>query len=712
MHTATIVTTVQLIDAMSPALGVIQNAQALVAQGFLKIRDAADRAFDTSAAAAFQAKLDGIAASLERVAQQADLSAAESSYERLAALAGELERRLNRIGGQSGGSGGDSDGDSDGGSGGDSGGDSGGGSGGGSGEGGQDGAAKQWDTLKKNAEKIGGIIKKTTELADQTARTNAYIAQMNDGLQTADQLQGMLFTAAQNSATAYSEVVKTAGALSASAGGAFSSNQEAVVFTELMNKQFVAGGTDQQDQAAVMGKLTNAMGAGVIKADMFSELEARIPQIGTLLSNAFGIGQAELDKLVASGGLTAELFKNAMLASSDEINAQFGGTPITWARVWTAATDELLMALQPVLGAISGLAQHAEILIPVIFGVVAAFQAYTILSSIMEAKSWLASGAFKDLFAALKSNPILMIATAIGIVITLIYAWIQSVGGIQVAWLMVKNVLLSVWGVIKIAFFTGVFWVMNLMDKMALKWLTMAVNLQNTAGDMKANILMILQGMINGAIDIINKFIGALNKIPGVSIDTIQHVTFGTEEMLKNEAEKQKRNELLNAAAEEAENRRAERERTLDKMKAEELINAAKRQSEIEAARNQANANAQANSYLPSGIDLKGQGGNGANGSGNGPGDLEDPYGEVLETIADNTAASADSLDLNNEELEWMRDLAEQEAINRFTTTEIRVDMGGVTQNVASYLDAETLTHRMVEAINSGTAMGVEGVYA
>ena len=84
----------------------------------------------------------------------------------------------------------------------------------------------------------------------------------------------------------------------------------------------------------------------------------------------------------------------------------------------------------------------------------------------------------------------------------------------------------------------------------------------------------------------------------------------------------------------------------------------------------------------------------------------------MLETIADNTAASEDSLNLNNEELEWMRDLAEQEAINRFTTTEIRVDMGGVTQNVASYLDAETLTHRMVEAINNGAEMGVEGVYA
>lgn len=90
---------------------------------------------------------------------------------------------------------------------------------------------------------------------------------------------------------------------------------------------------------------------------------------------------------------------------------------------------------------------------------------------------------------------------------------------------------------------------------------------------------------------------------------------------------------------------------------------------------------------------------------------FEGIYNNTSETAA-NTAASADSLNLNNEELEWMRDLAEQEAINRFTTTEIRVDMGGVTQNVASYLDAETLTHRMVEAINNGAAMGVEGVYA
>lgn len=705
MHTATIVTTVQLIDAMSPALGMIQNAQALVAQGFLKIRNAADRAFDTSAAAAFQAKLDGIGASLERVAQQADLSAAESSYERLAALAGELESRLNRIGGQSGGSGGGSDGgsgrDSDGG-------------GGGSG-GGQDGAAKQWDTLKENAEKVGGMIRKTVELADQTARTNAYIAQMNDGLQTASQLQGMLFTAAQNSGTAYSEVVKTVGALNASAGGTFSSNQEAVVFTELMNKQFVAGGTDQEDQSAVMGKLTDAMGEGVINTDMFSELETRIPQIGTLLSNAFGIGQAELDELIASGGLTAELFKNAMLASSDEINAQFGGTPITWARVWTMAADELLMTLQPVLGAISGLAQHADILIPVIFGVAAAFlllrgialayNTVTAITNILEsvkkarlAMTTVAQGAQTTatfaqtaaqygLNAALLACPLVWIILLIILLVALIYAAVAAVnkfagtsysatglicGAFMWVLSVIGNILIALWNIVVDVFVL----IYNLIA-------SVANFIGNVFNDPIGSIARLFFDLADTVLGVLQTLASAIDTVFGSDLSgTVQgwrdslggwvDDTFGKGEeiMAKLNAEDLKLDRFENKAAFDLGYRFGE------------------------------------------GIDKKVSGlFDFSNIDNIGADTFDGIYNNTGETAA-NTAASADSLNLNNEELEWMRDLAEQEAINRFTTTEIRVDMGGVTQNVASYLDAETLTHRMVEAINNGAAMGVEGVYA
>ena len=64
---------------------------------------------------------------------------------------------------------------------------------------------------------------------------------------------------------------------------------------------------------------------------------------------------------------------------------------------------------------------------------------------------------------------------------------------------------------------------------------------------MKAGALKLLQGLVNEAISIINDFIGVLNKIPGVEIQTINDVTFGTEAELANEAAKQARNAELQA---------------------------------------------------------------------------------------------------------------------------------------------------------------------
>ena len=68
--------------------------------------------------------------------------------------------------------------------------------------------------------------------------------------------------------------------------------------------------------------------------------------------------------------------------------------------------------------------------------------------------------------------------------------------------------------------------VMNLFNRLQLTFATVSTNIQNFMGDMKAGVLMILQNMVNGAIDIINGFINVLNKIPGVSIDAIEKVTF------------------------------------------------------------------------------------------------------------------------------------------------------------------------------------------
>lgn len=74
-----------------------------------------------------------------------------------------------------------------------------------------------------------------------------------------------------------------------------------------------------------------------------------------------------------------------------------------------------------------------------------------------------------------------------------------------------------------------------------------------------------------------------------------------------------------------------------------------------------------------------------------------------LSGIAGDTASISDSLDVSEEDLKYLRDIAEQEAINRFTTAEIKVDMSGMSNTVHNTNDldgiVDGLTTRVLQAM-------------
>jgi tape measure domain-containing protein len=545
-------------------------------------------------------------------------------------------------------------------------------------------------------------VKGVAGLSDELTSTTARLNNMNDGLQTTDELQQMIYQSAQRSRGAYTETANTVAKLGTLAGGAFSSSEEIIAFAEQMNKQFVVGGASIQEQASAMRQLTQAMASGQLRGDELVSISENAPLLKRaledamtpLMTDANGKVKGTFKEWASEGLITADVIKYALFSVADETDAKFANMPLTWGQLWTTASNALLMAFQPVLewiGAAAGwIRDNWERVAPIFYAVAAGAIALAAGLGIQAVATWIANGAAKAFFVTLLSNPLTYIVIAIGLIVMALYKWAQSVGGIKIAWMIVANYLKVMWDMLKIMFFTGVYWVIDLVDKLKIGWVRAFVAIVDHMGDTKANILALLQSMINGAISLINKFIELLNKIPGVNIGLIGQVTFGTEALIKNEAEKQARANALAAYENDINAHIAEREAQLNTMRADMEAGARERLAGIEAARAENAAKEEAGS----GLDY----------------DTEPP------TIVENTAAiagnTAKTADYSEEELKLWRDIAERDTINRFTTAEVTVDFGGITNNVASDMDLDGIVNYISEGIEETLSVVAKGVYA
>jgi len=553
------------------------------------------------------------------------------------------------------------------------------------------------DKLKSMAMSLGAAfgVKKIIELADNMTQTNARLDLINDGLQTTAELQDKIFASAQRARASYQATADVISKLGLLAGDAFKSNDEMIAFSELMQKAFTVSGASIQEQTAAMYQLTQAMAAGRLQGDEFRSIMENAPMLAQAIEdymhNVMGV-EGTLKDMSAEGLITADVIKNAMFSAADDIENKFKEMPMTFGQIGTIVGNTLLQTFEPVIQGIGKGAQwiydNWSTLEPIFWGLTAAVGAYAAITAIQTAVTWLSVEANRALIATMLSNPVLWIALAIGVLIGMIYKWVQSVGGLEIAWKIAMNGILTAWDWVKIGFFTGVYWVLDLWDKLRLGIMKASVAIQNFMGDMKAGVLSILQNMVNSAIGIINDFINLLNKIPGVSIDTIQKVTFGTTAQMENDAAKRAREVDLQNFKNNIEAGMAARDAALSQMKYDAITATAQRQAEINAMRAETAAK-EANTGFSF------------------------DYDNMMNNIADiagNTAKMADSMEISEESLEYMRDLAEQQAINRFTTAEINIEMNNE-NHINSELDIDGIVAHLEDKVYETMVIAAEGVH-
>ncbi|MGL5715049.1 MAG: tape measure protein [Paraclostridium sp.] len=278
-------------------------------------------------------------------------------------------------------------------------------------------------------------------LSDEYSTTLAKLNLINDGLQTTDELNKMIFASAQRSRGAYDEMAKTVAKLSANAPDAFGSNGETILFAEQLNKMFKIAGATQDEISSATLQLTQALGSGVLRGEELNAVFEASPNIIQSIADHLDVPIGKIREMASDGELTADIVKNAILGSIDEVNAKFESLPITFKDVFMSLKNVAQMAFGQVFTQINSLAnsdgfkefiKHVEGAI-----VILASSFYDILMILGEIAS-------NPAFQWLANNAVMAISHIINVLGILVSVFLNVVSLIIDNWSLIAPVLFTV----------------------------------------------------------------------------------------------------------------------------------------------------------------------------------------------------------------------------------------------------------------------------
>lgn len=198
------------------------------------------------------------------------------------------------------------------------------------------------------------------QTADQLTSVRSRINLINDGTQTTAEIMDKVFDAAQRSRGSYVDMADSVAKLNMLAKDAFSSNDEAIMFVEQLNKQFKISGASIEESSAAMYQLTQAMAAGKLQGDEFHSIMENAPMLAQAIADEMGLTVGQLKDMSSQGLITADIIKEALFNSAEETNAKFAEIPMTFAEVGQSIQNEMLLAFQPVLEQLSAIPQDGD----------------------------------------------------------------------------------------------------------------------------------------------------------------------------------------------------------------------------------------------------------------------------------------------------------------------------------------------------------------
>ena len=611
---------------------------------------------------------------------------------------------------------------------------------------------------------VGKALNISDELASTTARLNL----MNDNLQSTQELTNMVYAAAQDARGSFGDMASNVAKLGTLAGDTFSSSAEIVAFANQLNKQMKLSGASTEEASSAMLQLTQSLAKGTLNGDELTSVMENGSMVIQTIADYMGVAQGEIKDLAADGQVTSDIIIAAMLGAADETNAAFATLPLTWSDIWQNIKNAALVAFQPVLqrindfanstvvqnfangvieamavisnvvlnifdliGTVGGfIADNWSVISPIIYGVIAALAVYAaylgivkgieIASAAATAIHSVAMSAKIGVMAALTGQTMAATAAQMGYngalyacpivwIIVLIIALIAIIFAVCNAIAKMTGVANSGFGVIMGCIFT----VGALFKNLGLTVANIALGIGNAIAALASNMMTAFHNaicsvqswfynLLSTALSVIEGICSALNKLPFVEFDysgissAADDYAAKASEAAGNKEDYQSISDAFNEGF-----------TTFDAFQdgwASDAFNAGAAWGDgiADKVSNFSLSDVFGQTDIPNVGDYT---------SGFNDAIANSGVGDSIGNIDDNTGKIKDSLDVTEEDLKYLRDIAEQEAINRFTTAEINVDMSGMQNTVNSGDDIDGFMTKLTDSVNEAVDNMTEGVH-
>lgn len=611
-------------------------------------------------------------------------------------------------------------------------------------------------------------VGKALNISDELVQTTSRLNMMNDGLQSTQELVNMVYAAAQDARGSFSEMADVVARFGNNAGDAFGSSEEVVAFADLIQKQMTIAGASTQEASNAMLQLSQALGSGVLRGDELNSIFEQAPNLIQSIADYLDVPIGKIREMAADGELSADVVKAAIFASADEINAKFEEMPMTWGQIWQSMKNTAMIAFQPVLqrlndianseafqtfvnGAIEAMATLANVVLnifeligtvggfiadnwsiisPIIYGVIGALAVYAAYLGIVKgielasaaasavmavgkglyaAATMIATGAtWAQTTAQLGLNGA-MYACPIVWIIMLIIALIAIIFAVCSAIAKLTGVANSGFGVIT----GGINVVIQFFKNLGLTVANIALGIGNAIAALGSNIMTAFHNaicsvqawwydLLSTCLSVIESICAALNKLPFVEFD-YSGISNAADDYAAKVAEAAGNKEDYTSISDAFNDGFSTFDTFQDGWAADAFdAGASWGDGVADAVSNFSLSDVFGGTDIPNVDDYT---------SGFNDAIANSGVGDNLGSIADDTGAIKDNMDITQEDLKYLRDIAEQEAVNRYTVAEINIDQSGMQNNISSGDDIDGFMTKLTDSVNEAVDNMTEGVH-